>query len=490
MRFTEHFSITHLSGDDDWFDPEVTEDTPLYIDPFLVFEDEDPFWSASHQDLVDFFSLALRYVKLANGDRRSPHWRKALLMLTFPEPKEFAFGLSMGHPEGSGTASEFADRMADALDLLRRDNVDTLRYVEAFVLFCDGLGVDRISDMFCNIAKDRFIKYTQQVVARHNLDTKSVMVKHRRWFRQSGRWDNGPVELPSSPAFNGGVLLCPDRFLKDIPRVTPDGFWSWAQMNEASTLRFELNYDLSQSLTKAEKAAAGRRVARARPSLALRYVDKVADEDHLPYNVQVDPFLLVRWVEIGRGAAEGRPILQPPESADDFYAWVGDLMYGFKHAVEETDLWRALWNDGYKRPRPEKIVQAVASMMWQTQCRSAGVDLSREVNIGRGPVDFKFSAGWHRRALTEVKLIKSSGFFTGASKQLPQYLESEQIEFGYYLCVGFTDEDFSDERLGRVLETCAALEEKKGVTITPVFVDARPDNKTSASKQRDTDDAA
>ncbi|MFK4085016.1 hypothetical protein ACI2LF_12955 [Kribbella sp. NPDC020789] len=486
MRFTEQFNVTHRSNQDDWFDLEVIEDTPLYVDPFLVFEDGDPFWSACHQDLVDFFSLALGFVKLANGDRRSPHWRKALLMLTFPEPKEFAFGLSMGHPEGSGTAGEFAERMADALDLLRRGNIDTLRYVEAFVLFCEGLGVDRISDMFCNITKERFISYTQKVAQRHNLDTKPVLVKHRRWSRQSGRWDDGRVALPSSPAFNGGVLLCPDRFLKDIPRVTPDGFWTWAETNEASTLRFDLNYDLSLSLTKAEKTAAGRNVARARPNLALRYVDKVADQEHQPYNVQTDPNLLVGWAEAGRDAAERQPALQPPGSEDDFYAWVGDLMNGFKHAVEQTDLWKVLWNDDYTRPRQEKIVQAVASMMWQTQCRAAGVDLSREVNIGRGPVDFKFSLGWRRRALTEVKLIKSTGFFTGASKQLPQYLESEQISFGYYLCVGFTDEDFGDERMTRVQETCTAIAEQKGVTISPVFVDARPKNKTSASKQRES----
>ncbi|MEU4191735.1 hypothetical protein AB0E69_07555 [Kribbella sp. NPDC026611] len=488
MRFTEQFNVAHRLSSDDWFDLETIEDTPLYVDPFLVFEDDDPFWSACHQDLVDFFSLALRFVRLSEGDRKSPHWRKAQQMLTFPEPKEFAFGLSMGHPEGSGTADDFADRMADALDLLRRDRVDTLRYVEAFVLFCKGLGVDRISDMFCNITKGRFISYTQQVVDRHGLPTESVLVRHRSWSRKSGRWDDGRVALPRSPAFNGGVLLCPDRFLKDIPRVTADGFWSWAETNEASMLRFDLNYDLSQSLTKAEKTAAGREVARARPNLALAYVDKVADEDHLPYNVLTDPQLLVGWAEAGRDAAQGRPRLMTPESADDFYSWVGVLMNGFKHAVEQTDLWKTLWNDDYTRPRQEKIVQAIASMMWQTQCQAAGVDLSREVNIGRGPVDFKFSAGWHRRALTEVKLIKSSGFFTGASKQLPQYLESEQIEFGYYLCVGFTDLDFGDERLGRVRDTCSAIAEKKGVTMTPVFVDARVNNKTSASKQTESDD--
>ena len=107
MRFTEHFNITRSTETDDWFDLEVMEDTPLYVDPFLVFEDADPFWSSAHDDLVTFFSLALQFVQLADGDRTSAHWRKALQMLTFPEPKELAFGLSMGHPEGAGTGREF-----------------------------------------------------------------------------------------------------------------------------------------------------------------------------------------------------------------------------------------------------------------------------------------------------------------------------------------------------------------------------------------------
>ena len=143
-----------------------------------------------------------------------------------------------------------------------------------------------------------------------------------------------------------------------------------------------------------------------------------------------------------------------------------------------------LWDDKLRKPRQEKIVQAVASAMWVARCRAFNVDLSREVNIGRGPVDFKFSAGWERRALTEVKLIKSGQFFTGAEKQLPQYLKSEQISGGFYLCVGFTDRDFDDDRLKRVVDTCNALTKLKNVSIKPIFVDARPRTKESASKIR------
>ncbi|WP_193614300.1 hypothetical protein [Nocardioides lijunqiniae] len=104
--------------DDDWFDQECTADTLLYVDPFLVFDDTDPFWAETHTKLTEFFELAMSYVIESGGVRRSAPWRKAERMLTFPEPKEFALGLSMGHRAGSGTGADFARRMAEALDIL------------------------------------------------------------------------------------------------------------------------------------------------------------------------------------------------------------------------------------------------------------------------------------------------------------------------------------------------------------------------------------
>jgi hypothetical protein len=47
-------------------------------------------------------------------------------------------------------------------------------------------------------------------------------------------------------------------------------------------------------------------------------------------------------------------------------------------------------------------------------------------------------------------------------------------------CVGFTDADFDSDRLARVRQTCTALTEQAGWTITPRFIDARP--QASASK--------
>jgi hypothetical protein len=138
-----------------------------------------------------------------------------------------------------------------------------------------------------------------------------------------------------------------------------------------------------------------------------------------------------------------------------------------------------LWNDELTRPRKEKIVQAIAGQLWVVQCEQADVDISREANVGRGPVDFKFSAGWKRHALIEVKLLSSRKLQQGAEAQLPQYLRSEQIRSAYYVCVGFTDADFTQERLTRVRESCAAYTAQSGRIVTTRFIDARP--KQSAS---------
>ena len=481
MRFTDEFGIQRKKKDD-WFDLECNADTPLYVDPFLVFDDADPYWSNTHEQLIKFFELALGYIVKADGDRSSAHWAKAERMLTFPEPKEFALGLSMGHPEGAGTGPEFARRMADALHILHSNSIDTVKYVEAFALFCDRMGVDRISDAFCNIVKGSFITYTERVVKRHGIETEKVQVKHASW-NQNGRWNDLNMAMPRSPVTTGGVLLVPERFLKDIPRVTADGFWSWAENNVSSVLRDDLNYDLHESLNTAQRAAAGRKVARARPDLAISYIEGIQDTALLPYDVETDPRLLVGWAEAGRAAAAawGSLIKQPKDEAD-FMAWVKELADEFRSAIEDTDLWKALWNDDLTRHREEKIAQAIAGSMWVQRCKAADVDVSKEPNMGRGPVDFKFSAGWQKRALIEVKYIGSTKFFQGAEKQLPQYLKTENIVGGYYLCVGFTDADFSPDRLERVRGTCKSLAKEKGVTVEPIFVDARHNNKPSASK--------
>lgn len=290
--------------------------------------------------------------------------------------------------------------------------------------------------------------------------------------------------LPKSPVTQEGVLLVPSRFLKDIPVVTPDSFWIWADATVGTDQRQELNYELSIALSKDERKDAGYRSAWRHPDLVMSVLDRVSETVIEPYDVERDPKRLVRWAEVGRNAAAQQKPVAQLDTATQFAAWVVDLAKEFQRAVEDTDLWKVLWDDGLRRNRPEKIVQAIAGMFFAAHCRMADVDPTRESNLGRGPVDFKFSQGWHKRALLEVKLVPSTHFFTGASKQLPQYTRTERTSVGVYLCIVYSDKDFSPARIQPIQDTLHALRKASGWTIGAIFVDARKTSKASASKLR------
>jgi hypothetical protein len=209
VRFTEHFKVIRPEAAD-WFDLNVEMDTPLYVDPFLIFDDEEGIWDGAHDEVVDFFDGTLRLLALAGGQPDSAHWQKAQRFLQFPEPKEFALGLSMGHPEGSGIGPRLARDICHGLDLFRiwgRDADD--RLIGMVSIFVPGLGLDRIGDMVCNILKRRFIDYTQAICADLNMPVERIAISHADWVAHQGRWKGSTEALPRSPTFNGAVLLTP-----------------------------------------------------------------------------------------------------------------------------------------------------------------------------------------------------------------------------------------------------------------------------------------
>ncbi|MFC8796895.1 hypothetical protein ACFT2C_04130 [Promicromonospora sp. NPDC057138] len=483
MRFSKQFGVAHTPTSA-WFDPLLDQDTPLYVDPFLVFDDRDPHWADARQEVVDFFDTAAQLVEQSGGNRGSLAYRKAISLLTFPEPNEFCLGLSMGTPRGSGTGKKVARMMVEVLDLARQHgHVADLASIVGFNLFAGGIGLDHISDILCNILKHRFITYTQQEATELEIPMNRVKVKHPGWEKQRARWSpNAKILLPESPE-GGGVLLAPERFLKEIPVATPEDFWKWAETDDAELLRQDFAYEIAQGLNLTERRELARRFARRHPDKAAEYIRLVDQMPHLPYDVEIDPKGLVYWREIGEATGKQDPmsVSELPGSKGEFPQFVETLASRFKHAVEHTDLWRALWAGN--NPQKENVIQAIAGAMWTEACRTADVDISQEVNRGRGPVDFKFSKGWQDRALLEVKVIRSSRFFQGAETQLPQYLKTEQLDHGVYLCVGHYDEDFAEPRIKRVKETIAQIEHDKRRRIKLVLVDARKETKTSASKQ-------
>ena len=68
-------------------------------------------------------------------------------------------------------------------------------------------------------------------------------------------------------------------------------------------------------------------------------------------------------------------------------------------------------------------------------CSANNIDLSREINGGRGPVDFKLSRGAMDKVVVEVKLTSNGQLKHGIEKQLPVYMRQEKTHRAIYLIV-------------------------------------------------------
>lgn len=105
MRFSEAFDVLRDS-EDDWFDPHLTVDTPLFIDPLLLFLAGEP-WTSAHDRLLGHFVTCYEMVSKATS-AQSTSAKIARRLLMFPEPSELRLGYTKGGTSGSGSGSVFA----------------------------------------------------------------------------------------------------------------------------------------------------------------------------------------------------------------------------------------------------------------------------------------------------------------------------------------------------------------------------------------------
>jgi hypothetical protein len=109
-------------------------------------------------------------------------------------------------------------------------------------------------------------------------------------------------------------------------------------------------------------------------------------------------------------------------------------------------------------------------------CEANDLDISRESNGGRGPVDFKFSKGYELRVVVEVKLTSNNSLLHGLKEQLVTYAKAEKTNRGVYLVI---DNGGATEK--RLKEFNEAVDASKAEGFEVIFVDGTP--KKTASKR-------
>ena len=102
-------------------------------------------------------------------------------------------------------------------------------------------------------------------------------------------------------------------------------------------------------------------------------------------------------------------------------------------------------------------------------------DVSREVDNGRGPSDYKISRGAMDKTIVEFKLASNTQLKRNLLKQLDIYKRASDAEVGFKVIIYFTERE-----LIRVQGILREVKMENDPRV--ILVDACSDNKPSASK--------
>ncbi len=485
IYFSDHFGVTEEELDDyGAFDVSLLTDLPLFIDPFLLFNSENPKYQRLHEEIIAY----LRFLRAKSeqggiGDGELKAW------YLFQEVRQNWLGFSRDGNSGHGLGRDFARALnANLVNVFRdfgRETVTRGHHLEKLCLIGSGVGKDMISDFTTNLIKDFLLSYTQTFAGQ----CVPPALRRRQSVQRaifSDRTERWTAKIYDLPVYNGDfVILTP----KDL--LTRDDTWiSRADMLHrfeeippavaSDQLRAEINAYFYAQIPKEKKPTAEDRAAAAGSTLMrlpelidyyIRMKEDAGDEAISVSGEKVsesERLYVEQFGEIAQLLGQETPFYRVPGNTKEETR----QKIAFLKDVIENKGGHALFYDGKGQAiEREQDIQIMFRLVWS----GTPSDVSREVNDGRGPADFKISRGSRDKTLVEFKLASNSQLKRNLQKQLEVYRAASDVQAGYKVIVFF-----SEQQLTRVTD----ILEDRGMSAdgNVVLIDARRENKPSGSR--------
>jgi hypothetical protein len=479
--FSDYFGVLPQTIEDyGAFNVSLINDLPLFIDPFLLFNSSNAKYRALHDEIIKYIRfLRDKSIRGNLNDSLIRSW------YTFREVKQNWLGFSLSGNNGSGLGEDFAVALYSSLHKLFSDfgdeQVTRGSHLEKLCLFKEGVGKDNISDFTTNLIKEYLVEYTQTFAQSHihkNL-RKRVGVSKVRFNYETERWESRVYELP----FIEGdyVILTPkDMLTRDETWINRNDLYNdfdeipYAIPNDQ--LRAQINNYFAKVLpkepSKKERLAAIKQTIQEFPQIIDYYIKDKEDNGDLAADISSQKVQVSHQFYV----EQFKHFIAQLNSATDFYALAGDSyeealarVNFLKDVIENQDGYRYFYANG-EPIRRESDLHILFRLTWY----ATPSDVNREVNNGRGPVDFKISRGSADSTLVEFKLASNSKLKKNLEKQVEIYKKASNTEKAIKVVVYFTELE-----LNKVLNILDELNMKEDKNI--ILINARSDNKVSAS---------
>jgi hypothetical protein len=437
------------------FNISLINDLPLFVDPFLLFNSKNPIYQKLHDDIIKYLRF-LRDKSIAGeiNDGLLQAW------YTFPEVKENWLGFSQKGNRGSGLRMDFARSLNKNLGKIFNnfgdEKITKGSHLEKLCLIRGGVGKDKISDFTTNLIKGYLLEYTQkfcQVNLSPEFRSKFAAEKVRFNY-ETESWEGETYELPK---FNDDfILLTPkDILARDDVWINKDDLISEYDqiINSVSNeqLRAQVNNyflkQLSRKPKEAEIRAAKASTILSFPELIEYYIRYKENNGDRAKSISEEKVLITQeiFVDIANQIASGL------FSRTDFYKVSGNTLEEararanfLKNFIEYQDGYRLLYVD--RKPiKREEDFQLLFKLTWF----GTPSDVSREVNDGRGPSDFKISRGSFDKTIVEFKLASNSHLEKNLENQAEIYQKASDADYKLKVIAFFNRQE--REKIIRIL---------------------------------------
>lgn len=218
MRVSQHYALGMTQPQLEFLDVDITNDVSAFVDPHaLRYVHSD--WARECVSLIqDFFSEVLE------GIRQGREGRVQRLLEQLSEPNETHLGLSVGRSKGSGVGHQLARDIWDALRSSAAVSSGLLADVEDAILFVEGIGFDRVSDMTTNIIRRQLIVFTQDVCQYYGIPMVTGVGSGPMWNRRTRAWEQGFTKLPV--AAGSKLVLVPKSIVRRSGIFDPGEYYN------------------------------------------------------------------------------------------------------------------------------------------------------------------------------------------------------------------------------------------------------------------------
>ena len=412
IHFSDFFGIDpKVLEDYGAFDVSLITDMPVFIDPFRLYASDKEEYQALH-DLIIKYLCFLRDYCQANATMDAG---KIQEYFCFPEVKNLYMGFSETGNNGRGLGKEFAKVLyrcfTGKLSDFGKETVTLSSHLEKLCVIAEGVGRDFVSDFSANLIKGYLLKFTENFALKYIEASKcEIRGVNRAYFDFDKRvWKDKEYYLPVFE--DDFVLLTPrDILTRDDTWISHCGllrnFKRLPLTIGDEVLRSKLNNLIesvcssSRKISEKEKNQKYQIFLELHPEIADWYIKDQEDhkEDIL---FSLSERIVDTESTFVKGAREAAAKLQflgfytqPLTSIEEARAKIGF----FKIFIEGNDGYRLFYDTKGKR-LPEAHMQLAFRLLWY----GSDKDVNREVNNGRGPVDFKISFGNGDKCIIEFK---------------------------------------------------------------------------------------